>query len=26
MIGNLKIISILNAKHHFAHAKLLLSY
>jgi len=26
MIENLKIISILNAKHHFAHAKLLLSY
>jgi len=26
MIENLKIILILNAKHHFAHAKLLLSY
>jgi len=25
MIENLKIITILNAKHHFAHAKLLLS-
>jgi len=25
MIENLQIISILNAKHHFAHAKLLLS-
>jgi len=25
MIENLKIINILNAKHHFAHAKLLLS-
>ena len=25
MIKNLKIISILNAKHHFAHARLLLS-
>jgi len=25
MIENLKIISILNAKHHFAHAELLLS-
>jgi len=26
MIENLKIISILNAKYHFAHAELLLSY
>jgi len=26
MVENLKIITILNAKHHFAHAKLLLSY
>jgi len=25
MIGNLKIISVPNAKHHIAHAKLLLS-
>jgi len=25
MIENLKIMTILNAKHHFAHAKLLLS-
>jgi len=26
MIENLKIMDILNAKHHFAHARLLLSY
>jgi len=26
MIENLKIISILNAKYHFAHAELLLGY
>jgi len=25
MIENLKIITVLNAKHHFAHARLLLS-
>jgi len=26
MIKNLKIVTILKAKHHFAHARLLLSY
>jgi len=25
MVGNLKIITVLNAKYHFAHARLLLS-